>query len=142
MKFNFNDGGRRAAGLRGEANDCVVRAIAIATEQPYIVVYRDVNSQAANERWSKNRKTKSNARTGVHKPTWKKYLRSLGWVCTPTMGIGTGCKVHLREGELPAGRLIVQTSRHLVAVIDGVINDTFDPSREGTRCVYGYWTKP
>ncbi len=29
--------------------------------------------------------------------------------------------------------------RHYTAVIDGVINDTHDPSREGTRCVYGYW---
>jgi len=28
-----------------------------------------------------------------------------------------------------------------VAVIDGVINDTYDCSREGTRCVYGYWEK-
>jgi hypothetical protein len=26
-------------------------------------------------------------------------------------------------------------------VIDGVIHDTFDPSRGGTRCVYGYWIK-
>lgn len=23
---------------------------------------------------------------------------------------------------------------------DGVIRDTHDPSRDGTRCVYGYWT--
>jgi hypothetical protein len=57
------------------------------------------------------------------------------------MGIGTGCKVHLRDGELPMGRLIVKVSKHVVAVIDGVINDTHDPSRNGTRCVYGYYTK-
>lgn len=55
------------------------------------------------------------------------------------MGIGTGCRGHLREGELPNGRLIVSVSRHMVAVIDGVIYDTHDPSRDGTRCVYGYW---
>jgi hypothetical protein len=30
-------------------------------------------------------------------------------------------------------------SRHLVAVIDGVIHDTHDCSRDGTRCVYGYF---
>lgn len=41
--------------------------------------------------------------------------------------------------ELPSGRLIVAVSRHLCAVIDGVIHDTFDPSRDGTRCVYGYF---
>jgi hypothetical protein len=43
---------------------------------------------------------------------------------------------------LPNGRLIARCSRHLVAVIDGVIHDTHDSSRDGTRCVYGYWTAP
>ena len=55
------------------------------------------------------------------------------------MKIGSGCTVHLRADELPTGRLIVSVSRHVVAVIDGVIHDTHDPSRDGTRCVYGYW---
>jgi hypothetical protein len=47
--------------------------------------------------------------------------------------------VHLRAEELPGGRLIVKVSKHVVAVIDGVINDSHDPSRGGTRCVYGYY---
>jgi hypothetical protein len=55
------------------------------------------------------------------------------------MQIGSGCKVHLRADELPNGRLVVHTSRHSTAVIDGVIHDTYDPSRGGNRCVYGYW---
>jgi hypothetical protein len=57
------------------------------------------------------------------------------------MFIGSGCKVHLKRGELPDGRLLVNISRHHVAVVHGVIYDTHDPSREGTRCVYGYWQK-
>jgi hypothetical protein len=57
------------------------------------------------------------------------------------MAIGSGCTVHLRDGELPQGRLIVAVSKHIVTVIDGVIRDTHDPSRDGTRCVYGYWRK-
>ncbi len=60
---------------------------------------------------------------------------------TPTMAIGSGCKVHLRDGELPRGRLIVNASKYTVAVIDGVIHDTHDCSRDGTRCVYGCWRK-
>jgi hypothetical protein len=55
------------------------------------------------------------------------------------MNVGAGWKVHLRDGELPMGRLVVNVSRHSVAVIDGVINDTFDDQHGGTRCVYGYW---
>ena len=56
-------------------------------------------------------------------------------------GIGTGCVAHLAPGELPEGRVVARVSKHLTAVIDGVIRDTFDPSRGGTRCVYGYWRK-
>ena len=65
-------------------------------------------------------------RTGVAKHTFHPHLTALGWVWVPTMHIGQGCAVHLRTGELPMGRLIVRTSRHLTAVIDGVIHDTFD----------------
>jgi hypothetical protein len=57
------------------------------------------------------------------------------------MKIGQGCKVHLRKEELPSGRLIVSVSRHLTAVIDGVIYDNHDCSRDGSRCVYGYYMK-
>ncbi|MGH2478016.1 MAG: hypothetical protein ACRDIL_22445 [Candidatus Limnocylindrales bacterium] len=57
------------------------------------------------------------------------------------MAIGSGWRVHLRADELPAGWLIVQLSGHVTAVIDGVVHDTHDPSRHGTRCVYGYWTR-
>ena len=49
--------------------------------------------------------------------------------------------MHLTASDLPSGRLIVAVSRHLVAVIDGVIHDTHDPSRGGTRCVYGYFSR-
>ena len=58
------------------------------------------------------------------------------------MQIGSGCTVHLRADELPPGRLVVSVSKHLTAVIDGVIHDTHDCSRRGTRCVYGYWQPP
>lgn len=138
----FDDGGRAAAGFRGETGDCVTRAIAIATGLPYSEVYAAINDAATAERPGARRGRRSSARTGVFKPTSRKYIASLGWAWTPTMGIGTGCKVHLRRAELPAGRLIVAVSKHMVAVIDGVVHDTSDPSRDGTRCVYGYWTAP
>ena len=55
------------------------------------------------------------------------------------MRIGQGCKVHLRDGELPRGKLVVQVSRHFCAVINRVLHDTHDCTRGGMRCVYGYW---
>ena len=57
------------------------------------------------------------------------------------MFVGQGTKVHLKKEELPMGTLIVSCSKHLTVVIDGVLHDVFDCSRNGTRCVYGYWTK-
>lgn len=140
--FTYDDGGRAAAGFKGSAGDCVTRAVAIATGLPYLDVYNAINAAAANERTGKRKRGKSSARTGVYKGTTRKYLESLGAVWTPTMRIGQGCTVHLRADELPKGRLIVAVSRHLCAVIDGVIHDTHDPSRDGTRCVYGYYTLP
>lgn len=138
MRWTYNDGGRAAAGYRGKAGDCVCRSIAIATGLPYQVVYDMLNSFAESER--PRRGKRSSARTGVKKQTIAKMLDDLGWKWTPTMQIGSGCKVHLRDGELPMGKLIVSVSRHTVAVIDGVIHDTHDCSRGGMRCMYGYWS--
>ena len=39
MLWQYNDGGRAAAGYKGQTGDCVTRAIAIATERPYREVY-------------------------------------------------------------------------------------------------------
>lgn len=130
MKHIFNDGGSGTSKNR----DCVVRAIAIATGKPYSEVKDRIN-YLADEVYFDG----SDSTAGVHKQLYKDYLTSLGWKWTPTMSIGSGCRVHLRDGELPMGRLVVTVSRHLVAVIDGVIHDTHDCSRNGKRCVYGYW---
>lgn len=137
----ITDGGRKEAGYKSrKSGDCVCRAISIATEQNYQEVYDALNELAKKERPRKG-KTRSNSNTGVHKATIKKYMSNLGWSWIPTMKIGTGCKIHLKKDELPNGRLVVQVSKHLVAVIDGVIHDNHNPSRDGTRCVYGYWIK-
>jgi len=153
MKFVYDDGGRVAAGFKGKTGDCVCRAIAIATDRPYREVYDalwNANHQyASTHRGRVARKIKlgggrrgTSPRNGIFRQVSRLYLKSLGWKWTPTMRIGQGCKVHLRADELPAGRLIVSVSHHLVAVIDGVIHDTHDCSRDGTRCVYGYFSLP
>lgn len=139
MKFIVDDGGRSAAGFRGAAGDCACRAISIATQRSYKEVYDNINKIGKLERTGKRKKTKSSARNRVHKYTLHKYMDSIGWVWIPCMEIGKGCSVHLCEEELPGGRLVVSLSRHITAVIDGVIYDTYDPSRNGTRCVYGYF---
>ena len=135
MDYVHTDGGRADAGFRGVTGDCVTRALSIATGIPYGEMYRTLGELA------KARGEKA-PRNGVTRKVYEPYLRSQGWVWVPAMKIGTGCKIHLRDGELPAGRLIVRLSGHLAAVIDGVVYDNHDPRREGTRCVYGYFRKP
>lgn len=139
MRHVFDDGGRASAGFDGKCGDCVVRAIAIASGIPYAEVYKacaEINATRRNG--DKVRSARNGMR--VQSAPFRRYMQSLGFVWTPTMRIGQGCKVHLRDGEIPMGRLIVAVSKHYTAVIDGVIYDRFDPSRDGTRCVYGYWT--
>jgi hypothetical protein len=142
MTFILNDGGRAAAGFKGETGDCACRAVAIATGRPYREVYDALNEIGGRERTGKRKRGTSNARTGVYKGAMHKYMESIGWTWTPTMSIGSGCKVHVRADELPSGRLVLTLSRHYAAFIDGVLHDNHDSSRDGTRCVYGYWTAP
>ena len=141
MEWVFDDGGRAAAGFKGHTRDCVCRAIAIATQRPYKEIYNLINQFAKGERKTAH-KGKSSARTGVYKQTVRKVMEHLCWVWHPTMQIGQGCTTHLRDGELPSvGRYIVTVSGHETALVDGVIHDTFDPSRGGDRCVYGYYSE-
>jgi hypothetical protein len=144
--FVHNDGGRAAAGFNRLAvhGDCVARSVAIASGRPYAEVHAALAAGNAAERITKRtgrHAGKRSADHGIHvKRKWfKTYMASLGFTWVPTMEIGGGCKVHLRADELPTGRLVVQVSKHMCAVVDGVVHDTHDPSRDGTRAVYGYW---
>jgi hypothetical protein len=140
MEFVKSDGGRKAAGFKGKAGDCFARAVAIATHRPYREVYDLINEVAKGERTGKRKRDRSCARTGVYKYTVKKVMESFGWEWVPTMRVGTGCRVHVRSEELPSsGPLVLNLSKHFSAVVDGVLYDAYDSSRDGTRCVYGYW---
>lgn len=144
--FEYDDGGRADAGYTGDTGDCVCRAIAIITKKPYQEVYDRLAVGNADQRQGKYRRAKDGVKTaskGINtKRKWfQDYMRELGFEWTPTMFVGQGCKVHLKADELPTGRLVVAVSKHYTAVIDGVIHDTYNPSRDGTRCVYGYFTQ-
>ena len=142
MNFIYDDGGRSKYFKGQNVGDCVTRAICNATGLDYKKVYDDLNKLALNEHTKGHRGgKKSSSRNGVFKETYKKYLETLGWKWKPTMLVGQGCKVHLREDELPKGTIICSVSKHLTCIKDGVLYDTYDCSRNGTRCVYGYWYK-
>jgi hypothetical protein len=144
IPFQYDDGGRAAAGYRGSAGDCVARAVAIAAALPYRDVYATLAAQTGRQRVSSREgKRPASARNGINvrRKWFKDYMQGLGFTWQACMEIGTGCMVHLRAEELPPGRLVVYLSRHVAAVIDGVLYDIHDCSREGTQCVYGYWRR-
>lgn len=143
----YDDGGREESGRRGRAGDCVVRAIAIAGRYDYGDVYDELAARSAAAGG------KRSAREGILAKVYKPYLAELGFEWTPTMTIGSGCRVHavpaevyehaFGDGKTIYGvSFILNLSKHLSAMVDGVIRDTYDPSRDGTRCVYGYWKAP
>lgn len=141
MEFIYSDGGRSKY-FKGHTGDCVCRAICNATGRDYKEIYNLINEIGKREKTGKRKKGRSNARTGTYKYTEKEIIENiLGWKWIPTMTIGSGCKVHLREDEIPNGTLIIRTSRHLTCVKDRVLYDTYDCTRDGSRCVYGYWIK-
>ena len=131
MRFEKTDDSRR--------KDCAVRAISTATGRTYDEIAGMVMKYSKMERTGKRKRSRSSISKGIYNYTIKKIMEELGWVWTPTMLVGTGCKVHLNDGELPWGRLVVSVSKHLTCVINGVIHDNHDCSRGGTRCVYGFW---
>jgi hypothetical protein len=137
MKLVIDDGGRKLAGYEGATGDCVCRAISIATQKPYQEVYEKLFEGSRQLKLLRERG--HSPRNGVMRKVYDKYLKSLGWVWTPTMQIGSGCKVHLKSDELPKETIIVRLSKHLATVINGELHDTYDCSRNGTRCVYGYY---
>lgn len=148
MNWVYDDGGRAEAGFKGVAGDCAARALAIGLGLDYRFIYDDLTETvrlAAQDRKVIAQyvaERGATPRRGTLVSAVKAYLQVLGWTWVPTMHIGSGCKVHLRAEELPAGTVIARLSKHICTVIDGVIHDTYDCSRDGTRCVYGYWTPP
>jgi hypothetical protein len=125
--WQYNDGGRYDAGYIGDVGDCATRAIAIATQTAYQAVYDDICTLAINDCGH------AQAHMGATSSVIREYLECLGWTWNDSPG-------YLNAAELPGGRLIVSMKGHLVAVVDGVINDLFDCSVGGTQKIKGYYS--
>lgn len=125
MPVVITDGGAKEAGFARTTGDCVYRAIAIAEQRPYREVAEALFSLGADQK-----------RNGVPAYVYGGYLLRNGWRKVLAKGIFLR-----RDGGLPAGRLLVHVVRHLLAVIDGTIYDTWDSSANGTRRVKYFYVK-
>ena len=130
MEFQYSDGGRSKYFKAQNVGDCCVRAICNATGKDYKEVYNEL----------KKLNNGVSCRNGTPKKVWKKYLENIGWRKVSCSGIGQSERIHLNENELPSkGTYIVQVSKHLTCVKDGVLIDTYDCTRDGDRMVYCYY---
>ncbi len=125
LRFEWHDGGRIAAGFSGYTGDCVTRAITIASGKPYREIYDDLFE--AHDRSPRN---------GIGPEVTKQYLTQHGFV-----------RIGLYEWDmLPLGPLVVRCSswrkRHLSAVIDRCIYDTWNPSVDSELEVDEVWRSP
>jgi len=125
--FFYNDGGRSDAGYKGSCGDCVVRAISIALNLDYKETYLEL------ARRQKELTGKRSARNGVHKEVYDKFLKERGWVWHSAPKFD-GRKAY--HHDMPQGVVIVRMARHLAAVIDGTVHDSWNSTH---KMVYGYW---
>jgi hypothetical protein len=152
--WTYSDGGRRRAGYKGYAGDCVARAIALAFDQPND--YRTIYNYLARGQQARGRKR--SARNGVASATSAPFLKAHGAVHTDLLdgetfykAKKTGRALTLRPlrpenfPELMNGSFIICFERHFAAMREGVIFDTHDPTidyrynRRSLRPVLGYW---
>lgn len=127
MDWVYDDAGLpRVPGCKDYFRDCAIRAISIAIERPIEEVAAELQKRVAaawvgDEPWFV-------FSDGVPRFAWNDYLTELGFV--------------RRDGPpLPTGHLLVEQSvheghNHLVAVIDDVAHDVFDPRELPVKA---YW---
>jgi len=125
LLFVWDDGGRAEAGYRGKTGDCAVRAVSIATGVPYKKLYQEFKKDNPNN---------------VKGISW--YGHGTPYPFVHTFLARRGFRWHeggRLDASLPKGTVIANLGRHVCAVIDGVIHDTFCPPA-GSKLI-GYWIK-
>lgn len=132
MKFTKDHGGRShyfPTKLKKDlTGDCVVRAIAIATNQDYMYIMKEL------------------FRIGLeigHMPnnprTYEKYLDSIGWVKNKPFRKSNKKKYQVKNLPIKSGTsYIIHTTSHLTAIVGGVLRDTWNC---GAWCANSYYTK-
>ena len=116
--YVFDDGGREAAGFKGRAGDCVTRAVAILTGTDYRQVYND--AAKVYERVFGVR----TARNGV--PFSAKNTELADQYGLVRVKLPKGPKPTYSEAYERYGDCIVRTRKHVAAIVDGKLRDTFD----------------
>lgn len=137
--YRYDDGGRATAGFKGHTGDCVVRAIAIITGVPYADIYRRMAAAMRHGGYSASGNGyRQKARRGLRPRMSARKIQNL--VKTSyglrRVNLGRGPRPTHTEAWLLHGDCLVGTARHISAVVDETLCDTFDSRIYDTR-LYG-----
>lgn len=128
--YTFNDGGRSESKRPKQKNDCVVRAISIALGQGYDFTYNQLTTRGRL------------CSRSTPKKIWQPFLDLRRDMVKFSFPAKAGVpRVNLYDfcESFPDGRFVVQMAKHLTAVVDGVVQDDFEP--RFNKCVYAAWGK-
>ena len=101
-------------------DDCVLRAMSILTNKSWNEVYNELSNLASYDGLM------IDSVEFVEKYLDSKYLRS----CHDSKTVEEFAK------EFPKGKYAITMNGHITALIDGIIYDTFDPSKRIMRCAW------
>ncbi len=130
-KYVNNDGGRSAAGFKGNARDCVLRSICIALKLDYKTTYKRMTTDSGKA-------PRNGCGRGVSWP----FLQGKGWVFHSTFN----CHTDNMEDHIPRGRVILTMPGHYAACINHIIHDNWDSRTKAgngrtAKKINGYWIK-
>ena len=134
LPYVYDDGGRAQYFRAKGVGDCVCRAFAITSGRDYKEVY-----DALREATGKSPRQSVNTRS----VKFKRFAAAMGYTWQPLCYVGATTSVHLYADEFPTqGRYVCHANGHSIAVVDGVVRDTWDSRYDcygQPRRIYGYW---
>jgi hypothetical protein len=126
MKYKFHDGGRSNTAFRKKTDlgDCVVRALTLATNLDYTLVWHELCDIA-----------KLTGRYPNEKETYEMFLFKYEWVKQKTPRDKNKKLISIMRWDYK-GAAVISTSSHLVYVNNKTIFDTWDCR---TSKIYNYY---
>lgn len=111
--------------LKNRVSDCTIRAISLIEEKPYNATFRELSEYALE------RGLMMDSVRNIEEYLDDKYNRT----CYKDITLEEFVKEH------PFGEYLVTMPNHITAIINGVIYDTFDPSKRKIRCAWRVYNK-
>lgn len=124
FRFNRTDGGRVSVSERTREGkgDCVIRALAIATKTPYAEVAKEM----IERRLTNFTEKAYNINHGSCETDYAPFLLERGWRQIKVKTRTTHARKFTTLALAKNKAYVVEVNNHLVAVVDGVFNDTWD----------------